>query len=410
MDRIREILRRLGNPQEQFKAIHIAGTNGKGSTAAMLDAVLSEAGYRTGRYTSPHLVTYRERLVVAGEIISREQLAALVNEIKPVLEEVSAAGFGPPTEFEVLTALAFQFFAREKVEFAIVEVGMGGRFDATNVLNPLLSIITHLALDHREYLGDTLEKIAFEKAGIIKPGVPVVIGSQEAAIEDYLMAVAKERQSRFKLVSRYRLDGLAVSETGTEFTVTGFLNEKLRINLGLVGGHQAINCLNVLAGLELLHNTGAPLSKGVIAKGLTKAKWPGRLERIESVFPLKLYLDGAHNPDGARALTESIKAIFPGRKVTLLIGILNNRPLKEMAGVLAEIAGQVIVTEVPDPKTANIAELAGIFKDYGLPVIVEPSPERALELLKTTAGEVALATGSLYLIGYLRALLLNMGE
>lgn len=407
LERIREILKRVGNPQDKYRIVHIAGTNGKGSTAAFYDFALRETGLKVGRFTSPHLSSYRERITVNGELIPEDDLAEVVTELQSIVEAVAADGFGPPTEFELGTAAGLLYFARREVDLAVVEVGMGGRFDATNVVTPILSVITHIALDHREYLGGTLEKIAFEKAGIIKPGVPVVIGIQEPEIEEYLTEVAISRKAPYSLAGSLTIERATVAEGGNGFAITHPLFGPLNVRTGLVGKHQINNCLNFLAGLEFLHQLGLKFTQENIVSGLAKAYWPGRFERVARFESLKLYLDGAHNPDGMRALVENISSIYPGQKADLLVGILNNRPLAEMAAILAPIARRVIVTTVPDPKSSKTQDLTRVFTELGIDTVAEPIPEKALELLLTTDNHLAIICGSLYLVGYLRDLLVR---
>ncbi len=407
LERIGEILKRVGDPQERYGIVHIAGTNGKGSTAAFYDYTLREAGLKVGRFTSPHLSSYRERITVNGEPIPEADLAELVTALQPVVEAVAADGFGPPTEFELGTAVGLLYFARRKVDVAVVEVGMGGRFDATNVVTPVLAVITHIALDHREYLGDTLEKIAFEKAGIIKPGVPVVIGVQEPEIERYLAEVAASRKAPYSLASNLKIEQATVSEAGNSFNITHPILGAFTVRTGLVGKHQIFNCLNFLAGFEFLSQLNLKLAQEKIVAGLAKANWPGRFERIFGLGDLKLYLDGAHNPDGMRALVATLTSIYPGQKADLLLGILNNRPLAEMAAILAPLARRVIVTKVPDPKSSITEELNKVFTELGVETVAEPVPEKALGLLLKTDNQLAVICGSLYLVGYLRDMLVK---
>ncbi len=410
LERIGEILRRMGHPERQFRSVHIAGTNGKGSTAAMYEAALRAAGLKVGRFTSPHLSTYRERFVVDGEMIGEAELAALVAELRPVLQAVAADGFGDPTEFEVGTALGMQFFARRKVDLAVIEVGMGGRFDATNVIEPIFSVIAHIALDHQQYLGDTLEQIAFEKAGIIKPGIPVVIGLQEPAIERYLSGIAESRRSPFRLASEVRVRSYRVTEAGTAVEYTHPELGDIRLQLGLIGRHQVDNSLNLLAGLDLLAAAGIRISPEQLRTSLANVRWPSRLERIPSIAPQKFYLDGAHNPDGAKALVEALQTLYPGQKATLLMGILNNRPLPELAALFAPVAERVVTTTVPDPKSSDPQQLAALFRDLGVDSVAEPDPRRALRQVLNSGAEIAVASGSLYLTGLLRSILLNTGD
>ncbi len=405
LERITEILRRLNNPHQKFPTIHIAGTNGKGSTVAMMNAVLQKTGYVTGCYTSPHLVTYRERFRINDHLISEKELAEIVTQIASVLQEVERDGFGNPTEFEVGTVIAFEYFARQNVDIAIIEVGMGGRFDATNVLQPILTVITHIALDHQEFLGDTLEKIAFEKAGIIKPNIPVVIGIQEPAIEKFLTQIALERKAPCKEARKITFQDLNFSEEFTQFRAKDPYFGELRVNLKLLGEHQVMNCLNVLASMEFLAEAGIQVPVDALLNGLASVVWPGRMERVKIQSLPKLYLDGAHNPDGADALVKTIQTIYPGQKVHLLFGLLNNRPGNVMAEILAPITDHVIVTTVPDPKSTSPEKLASSFQALGIPTLIEPLPEKALNLLLKSDAQIAIASGSLYLVGYLRGLL-----
>ena len=407
LERIREILKRVGDPQNKYRIIHIAGTNGKGSTAAFYDSALREVGLKVGRFTSPHLSSYRERMTINGEPISETDLAELITGLRPIVEAVAADGFGPPTEFELGTAAGLLYFARREVDVSVVEVGMGGRFDATNVISPTLSVITHIALDHREYLGDTLEKIAFEKAGIIKSGIPVVIGLQEREIEKYLMEVAISRKAPYSLASKLKIERATIGESGNSFSINHPSVGAFTVRTGLVGKHQISNCLNFLAGLEFLSSVGLKLSREKVISGLAKACWPGRFERVPGFERLKFYLDGAHNPDGMRALVGNLTTIYPGQKADFLLGILNNRPLSEMAAILAPVARRVIVTKVPDPKSATTEDLAKVFTELGIETVAEPIPEKALELLLATENHLALICGSLYLVGYLRGLLVK---
>jgi dihydrofolate synthase/folylpolyglutamate synthase len=410
LERMNVMLERLGHPERQFRAIHVAGTNGKGSTVAMFEAVMRSAGYKTGRFISPHLVSYRERFVVDGVMITKDQLAALITEIKPVFASVTADGYGSPTEFEVGTALAFSYFARQRVAVAVIEVGMGGRFDATNVLTPTLSVIAHIALDHQEYLGDTLEKIAFEKAGIIKSGVPVVIGVQEPEIGAFLAQIADERGAVWAKAGDLGVADLQISESGTAFTVTSPVFGELPVHLGLLGRHQVDNCRNVIAGAALLSHQGLPVSREQLLSGLAQVVWPGRLERMAGVAQPKLFFDGAHNPDGIRALVETLKTLFPGQKIDFLFGKLANRPSKEMAAIMAEVARRVITTTVPYGKTTTAEDLAAVFQNCGVRAISEPDPAAALDLLLKTDNPIAVASGSFYLTGFLRKVLYRIED
>jgi len=272
-------------------------------------------------------------------------------------------------------------------------------------------VITHIALDHQEYLGETLFDIAFEKAGIIKPDKPVVIGIQNPEIEAYLENLAMQRRAPCHLASKYHPTQIEISEKGTFFALDPEgMGREINFHLNLLGAHQIDNCLNLFSGIPVLQKAGFFIYPGQIASGLATVVWPGRMERIGVVDSMKLYLDGAHNPDGFKALSHTIQTIYAQQKMVFLIGILHNRPLMEMAEILAPLADLVIVTQVPDPKSATATDLYACFNKLGIPIEVETDPTKALTKLLALDCPVAVACGSLYLIGKLRSILLHIGD
>ncbi|MDI6731949.1 MAG: folylpolyglutamate synthase/dihydrofolate synthase family protein [Candidatus Margulisbacteria bacterium] len=329
LHRISHLLKRLNNPQDQFQSIHIAGTNGKGSTAAMLASILAEAGYKVGLYTSPHFLEYNERIKINGENISDKDLEEGIRKVKKAVEEMR--GRGPvkaregrrgqraeqPTVFEVLTAAAFWYFAKHKIDYAIVEVGMGGRLDATNVIIPLVSIITNIALEHTDILGKSLADIAKEKAGIIKPGVPVITAETKKGPLNVIRSVCKRFNSPWSIVH-------------------GPLS---KLHLSLPGPHQQTNAACALAALRLAK---IPMTKAAIQKGLKNTKWPGRFQ-IPSRKPL-IIIDGAHNPAGAKALRVTISQLYPGKRFTVIFGCQKTKQYPEMLRQLKPIADKIIIT------------------------------------------------------------------
>lgn len=412
LDRIRYLLELCDHPHRKYPVIHIAGTNGKGSVAALITSVLSAAGYKVGRFISPHLSSYTERFSINNRNISEDRVGKLVSRLKPVLEQTARHPlYSPPTEFEVATLLAFQYFAEERVDVAVIEVGMGGRFDSTNVVDPLVCGIAHIALDHREYLGDTLSAIAAEKAGIIKPGRPVVVGVQEQEAFAVLEKAATKAKAPFYAVGRdFRYKVAAMDIDGVQLEIEGGHEPLLTVRVGLTGRHQAANAALAYGLLSVAKEAGLKWETTDLLHGFAEVKWPGRLELFPCTPPI--LMDGGHNPDGFTALSEAISDVFAGYQIYLVIGILNNRPLKEMVSILAPRISKVFATKVPDPKSADPTDLAEEFRKHGVEATTVEEPSMALRAALSEAdgqgraGEgkkrLLLVAGSLYLVGALR--------
>lgn len=364
LETTRELLAQLGNPHERLRFLHIAGTNGKGSVAAMCQAVLTTAGYRTGLYTSPHLVSFCERIQLDGQPIAEPEMARLVSELQPMLSRTTR----PATLFEVVTVLALRYFHEQRADVVVWETGLGGRLDATNVVTPLVSIITNVAFDHTEYLGDTLPKIAAEKAGIIKPRVPVVTAAEGEALE-VIRRVCTEQQAPLTVVT-----------AGTNRTP-------------LIGPHQALNCAVAETALRLC---GLRITEPQIRLGLARTRWPGRFEIVRR-NPL-LILDGAHNPHGAEALAATVREQFPGRRLTLILGVLRDKDYRGLCRILAPLASRVLCVPVASDRTAKPEDIAAACQ----PAKTELC-RNAAEALAKTQNEDVLVTGSLYLIGEVMA-------
>lgn len=398
---IRRILKGLGDPQRSFRAIHVAGTNGKGSIASALSTILNGAGYRTGLFTSPHLVRFNERIRVNGREIEDDAVVEAYKAVQSV-----APGEREPTFFEFSTAMALYEFARREVQWAVVETGMGGRMDATNLLEPALSIISNISLEHREYLGTTIARIAYEKAGIIKPGVPVVTGVRQKSAIAVIEQVARERSAplyRFKDEFRARR-----GKTGA-FTYYGLDHVWKGMRSGLAGGFQVDNAALVLAASELLMRQGVELTRETVRDGLTANQWPGRLEVVsESPYIL---LDGAHNFMAARNLGRFLAESFPGRRVTLVAGILDDKPYQAMLKSLLPACTRLIATRaeigraLPPETLAEAA--AGMVPDITLIPDVATAVDHAIG--NAHPDEVICIAGSLYVVGEARAALARAG-
>jgi len=410
LGRIEELLNRLGNPHQALKIAHIGGTNGKGSTTVMLANILQSAGYRVGTFTSPHLHSYCERFRINGKEIDRSRIAGLITELRPHLEAMVSEGFEHPTEFEVSTALAFVYFEQEKVDFLVLEVGMGGAVDSTNVITPLLSVITNVSIDHTDYLGKTVREIARVKSGIIKPGVPTVTAAAGEALE-VISETCRDRGSPLTLVGRdITWKHLSSSLAGQYFSVQGCRGTYENLWLPLLGRHQQINAVSAIAAVELLVDRGLTVDAGDVRDGLAVTCWPARLEILRRE-PLVL-VDGAHNYEGARSLRQALEDYFPNRDVVMVFGMLEDKERAKVASELAPAARAVIVTRPDSPRAGNWRELAVDVRRYTPEVYlmegIEGALNKAFSLVRP--GEMVCVTGSLYMVAEVRELLLNMGR
>ncbi|HQE04983.1 MAG TPA: folylpolyglutamate synthase/dihydrofolate synthase family protein, partial [Tepidanaerobacteraceae bacterium] len=396
----------------------VAGTNGKGSTCAMIASILRSAGFKVGLYISPYLEVFNERMQVNGENISNEDLARLTEKVREKVFYMRENGLGSPTEFEVVTAIGFSYFKEQAVDFLVLEVGMGGRLDATNVVTPLVSVITPISMDHQQYLGSTLRDISREKCGIIKQGVPVVTAPQEdeamAVIEDTcrerncsLTKVINSSVSRSPDTISYRFVNGGIK--GMTFDLYTPKTDYPGLQIGLMGRHQLDNAATAVAAVEPLGNSGVNLSREAIYKGLKGARWPGRLE-IMKEKPTVL-IDGAHNIAGIKTLKAVLEEYFYDRKKILVVGILEDKDYTEMLEELIPVADTVICTAPDNPRALSAARLAeavsNIFQKSQIKVYAQEKIEDALKLASSLAADedMVVFAGSLYMIGHVRTLL-----
>jgi dihydrofolate synthase/folylpolyglutamate synthase len=379
LDNIATLVDRLGHPERAFQSVHVAGTNGKGSVTAMVDAALRAAGHRSARYTSPHLIDLTERFVIDGRPVSEDALVAVVADLQRIAESLLESGTlsAPPTFFEVTTAAAFELFRRAGVAVAVLEVGLGGRLDATNVVLPAVTAITSIAFDHERYLGSTIEAIAFEKAGIIKPGVPVVIGDLQPEAAAVIDRIARER-------------GADVIRT-TAVDARGF-------TIGLPGAHQAGNAAIAVKLLETLDAKGILVPPEAIARGLAQPEWPGRLDRRRLANGRELLLDAAHNPAGAAALASYLKAEHGG-PCPLVFGAMKDKDTAGMFAALLPAVSHLILTRAANPRSADPSALEAQARAISdLPITIAPSPAEALEIAWRDSPRIVVA-GSIFLLG-----------
>ena len=398
LDTIERLLARLGRPERRYLALHIGGTNGKGSTAAMAAAMLSAAGYRVGLYTSPHLVDFRERIRVDGVTIGEDRLMDLVERVR------SAAGSGAePTFFEFTTAVAFECFHVMQVDVAVVEVGMGGRFDATNVLTPVVAAITNVTLDHQAHLGATVGRIAFEKAGIIKPGVPVVAGRLDPEAWETIVRVSSERGAR---CVRWKTDFLAEGDPVAGFRYTSPAREYSGLACPLPGRHQLENAGCAVAMMEAASERGLRVSEEAIRRGLRGVAWEGRLEAVEH-DPL-VVLDGAHNPAAASAVADYLKGFRAnGGRVVLVAGFMRDKDYRGFLSAVVPYVDEIVLTSVQMSRAAAPEELYEGLEGWPGPVHTTARSGDALTCARriASAGDMICVTGSLMLVGEIKALL-----
>ncbi|MBF8266672.1 MAG: folylpolyglutamate synthase [Dehalococcoidia bacterium] len=406
LEQVTAFLGSLGNPHLGIPTAHIAGTKGKGSTAAMVASVLSVAGYNPGLYTSPHLHTFRERIQVGGELITEEEFARLTEYLEPFKEELARRGHGRVTLFDFLTVMAFCHFKGQGARAQVIEVGLGGRLDSTNVVQPLVCGITSLGLDHTEVLGDTLEKIAREKAGIIKPGIPVVCAPQKPEAMAVVQEVCGLRESPLTVVGA----DVTWEEESSSMEGQAFRLDTPRshyhLQIPLLGGYQLENAAVAVGMVEALVEGGLDIDASAIGEGLRRVEWPCRLEVLQR-SPL-LMVDGAHNPHAAHRMVEAVREMFPHRRILLMVGIGDH---KDLAGLVAELAvlapAAVLATRSRHPRAIPPRQIARAFGSYGVEVHAVNTVSRALQMAQDMAKEddLILTTGSLFVAAEVRELL-----
>ncbi len=393
LENIARLLRVLGNPQEKFAAVHIAGTNGKGSTGALLAAILRQAGLKTGLYVSPHLVSFRERIQVNGGWIPLAEVTERVKRLQSTIDTYHC------TFFEVMTALAFDYFAAQEVAVTVVETGLGGRLDATNILQPVLSVITEIALDHMADLGSTIRDIAREKAGIVKFGVPLVVSAHRQEALDVVATICSERESPFHAVTREcRFSEVQTGPAGTIFSARTPVRDYQQLRVNLLGRHQICNALTAVRAAELLSEQGYPIDEGAIRRGLATAKWPGRFEIFSSAPTV--VLDIAHNPNGIRQLVKTFQEIFPGKKAWVLIGVLADKDFESMVQEITPIAARVLATAPANPRALVPEKLAAEFAARGVKAGKKATVRAGVDFFREHAlrEDILIVTGSNYTV------------
>lgn len=391
LERIGELCERLGNPQRSLRFIHIAGTNGKGSTAAMLESVLRAAGYKTGLFTSPYISCFEERMRVCGENIATDELAEITSYVRPHADAMA----DKPTEFELISAIAFEFFKRKGCDIVVLEAGMGGRLDSTNIIDEaLISVITGIALDHVAFLGDTVEKIASEKAGIIKRGCPVLFGGEDERAEKVILSKSEEMDAPFFKVDRSSLKITEQTLRGTLFDFAAYSD----LRISLLGSYQPKNAATVLCAIEILRERGLAVSAEAVYRGLSEARWQARFELI-SKDPLVIF-DGAHNAEGIAAAVESIRLYFGDKKVYALTGVLSDKEYDVIARDIAKVTSRAFTLTPDNPRALDASKYADVLREQGVDATPYSSINGALSAAIAQAkrdGVPLVCLGSLYL-------------
>ena len=401
LSRMTALMELLNNPQNDFDVIHVAGTKGKGSTCAMIASILAAQGYRVGFYSSPHMIEFTERIQINNKQITPAEFVTLLRNIRKDIERVRDI-----STFEITTALALKYFSEKKVDIAVVEVGMGGRLDATNIINPILSVITSISLDHTKILGNTIPKIAYEKAGIIKEGVPVVVGRQVPDSKNVIMHIAEQCNSPIiDIFSQYRWEQVDYSLSGQRFRIVPLVQNEVEesiCEMNLLGDHQLDNALTAYAVVKNLPGRYL-ISEQAIKNGFQRAHWPGRFE-IVNKEPL-IIIDGAHNPDSFEKLSQTIAKYLAGIKITLIFGASEDKDIRKMIGYILPHVDSIIFTKSDHPRAMNEEEInSKVSAMFNNPIKFREIEDITDEMLLNKKGTY-IASGSLFIAGAIKQML-----
>jgi dihydrofolate synthase/folylpolyglutamate synthase len=407
LERIQYLLEKLENPQNTYSTIHVTGTNGKGSVCRFIGSILEKAGYTVGVYVSPHLQRFSERMVINNQEISKDDIARLVQRVKPVVDKMIEKD-NRPTFFEIVTAMAFQFFHDKSVDFAVVEVGLGGRYDATNVIIPAVSVITNVSLEHTSNLGKDVQSIAFEKAGIIKKNKPVITATVPHDARQVIKDVAEQHHASVTVITNQDWKRVSFDDTHQEFLIQGTLRD-YQVQTSLLGSYQGENIALATAAIETLQISGVYIPDTSIIQGIHAACNPGRTEII-SHKPVVL-LDGAHNPAAMQMLKQTLQQDFEYNKLMLVVGILSDKNIEQMLSIIAPLSASIIVTKSHNRRACEPSQLAEILNKlrYTNPIVITDSLHQAIDQAQLLAGthDLICITGSLFTVGEARSYLLT---
>ena len=397
LDRIKKLSKELGNPEKSYKTIHVGGTNGKGSVCKFLGSILTSSGYKVGVYTSPHLQCFSERIVIDGEEISEKEIVLLFEKIKPIVEKMKKKG-NTPTYFEIVTAMCFEYFKEKNVDYAVIEVGLGGRFDATNIIEPIVSVITNVSLDHQNILGNSIKEIAKEKAGIIKNKVPVITGARDNALK-VIEKKADEKNAPLTIIDSSNWKKLS----DKSFLIKGSLND-YNVKTSMKGSFQGTNIALAISVVETLQINGIFITENSIFEGIKKTFNPGRME-IVSEKP-HILLDGAHNIACMNVLKETLEKDFKYDRLILVVGILSDKNIEEMLKIIIPLANNIIVTKSKNNRASNTTFLKDKILKLGFKnkIVVKNNVSDAVDYAKSIANknDLICITGSLFTVGEAR--------
>lgn len=409
LDNMTKLLELLGNPQDKLKIIHVAGTNGKGSTCSFITSILKESGYKVGLYTSPFLETFTERIRVNGENIPQEDVARIVTLIKEKIEQMVSEGYSYPTEFEIVTTMAFYYYCEQGVDFVALEVGLGGRYDATNIIKESeVSVICSISLDHVNILGDTIAKIAYEKGGIIKENGCAIVYDQSNEGKDVIKQICSEKNAKYIEV-KFNDIKIKKSDIYSQVYDATIMGEKYKdLEIKLIGDHQINNSILALSVIKhLVENNNLNISEENIRKGLINTKWPGRIEKIKE-NPIFI-IDGAHNEDGAKSLAKALDKNFKDKNLTILIGMLEDKDIDGVLEILMPRFNKAVVTTPDSPRAISSEILKEKISKYVSNVVEKKEIEDAVNYTLRNASEddIIISAGSLYMIGAVRTIVNN---
>ena len=402
LDRITHICKKLGNPQNNYKTIHVGGTNGKGSVCKILGSILNVDGYKVGIYLSPHLQRFSERFIINNEEISKEEVVNLVEKIRPIIDEMINYE-NTPTFFEIVTAMAFQYFSDKKVDYAIIEVGLGGRFDATNIVKPEISVITNVSLEHQKILGKTIEKIAFEKSGIIKEKVPMITGAKGKAL-NVIKKITTENNSIITIINNKSWKKIKGGVDWQEFEIIGSLKNYI-IKTSLIGSFQGENIAISINAIEALQMKGLYISEDSIFEGIEKSSNPGRMEIID--FEPMILVDGAHNIAAMNLLKNTLENDFVYDRLILIIGVLSDKNVKEILDIITPISDIIILTKSTNKRASDPLKLKEMINKKE--VVIKKKIPDAVDYAKKISKkqDLILITGSLFTVGEAQSHLYN---
>lgn len=405
LSRIKKLLELLGNPEKTFKSIHVGGTNGKGSVTVTISKILEDQGYKVGKFISPEIYNVRERIQIDSNWISEERIIAILSRIQILIEEMKANGFEEPTNFEVWTAMCFLYFCEEKIDFGVIEVGLGGEIDSTNVIDPLISVITNVSIDHKDYLGDTEVEIAKVKSGIIKRDRPVITGSTDKAV---LKVIEEKANAMNSQIYRFGLEFNGIEKSFDE-GVSNFIFQnqdyELEVSYSLVGHHQIVNGSVSLEAIYILNRLGFKVDVTKARQSLSKVIWAGRLEMLHYKGK-RVLLDAAHNLEGAKNLALALTDIYNYRKIVLMVGILADKERQKMIDYIGPFGDKVIVTKPKSPRADDFRKVGEYFKEYSKEIYIIEDVREAMEMGISLLedGDILCITGSIYMLQEIRQL------